>query len=395
MIRTGKMCVSFLFKYMTSVSDNDDDPLKAKSNKLRCLSDVFSNYGGVFSKISQLLCYNDSSNKVYSECKPFSKNKTIQYLKELCDSTLKDVKNIDFNVYKSGSIGQVHKAINENDDPIIIKVQYIGLYEQTEQDLNMLDTVTSYLYKHTDMKDAINDIKKMMYEELDYKKEYSNHRHMYNIWKDSEIIQIPELIPSLCTDKIISMKYVEGICLHEFIQKFSQEEKNIVGKHIVKFIFENIYVHGVFYSDIHYGNFLVKPDMKLCVLDFGCLHFIDKLLLENIKSLHIALQTENKDLFFLVMEKMNIIRPTISDKSKQYAYNFFQLINKPWLSSDFEFTDEWLSEATHKDLDLMKEWNLPADLVYFNKIAYGAIHILTKLKLRSNLKEIFNNIITF
>ena len=102
------------------------------------------------------------------------------------------------------------------------------------------------------------------------------------------------------------MNYVEGISLKTFIEdeKYSQEDKNIVGNRIVKFIFENIYKHGILYSDAHYGNFLVKEDLKLCVLDFGCLQDIDDKLLINLRSIHISLRNDDEVLFFKTVKNI-------------------------------------------------------------------------------------------
>ena len=43
MIRSGSICLSFLSKYLRENKDTLDN----KSQKLRCLSETFKNYGGV------------------------------------------------------------------------------------------------------------------------------------------------------------------------------------------------------------------------------------------------------------------------------------------------------------------------------------------------------------
>ena len=89
---------------------------------------------------------------------------------------------------------------------------------------------------------------------------------------------------------------------------------------------------------------------------------------------------------------MGIIDKTISSKSKEYIYDYFCTQNEPWVSDDFEFTEEWLDMATEKDTELMKEWTLPKDMVYFNKIPYGGYHVFTKLKLRCNFSTLLDEI---
>ena len=96
-------------------------------------------------------------------------------------------------------------------------------------------------------------------------------------------------------------------------------------------------------------------------------------------------------MFYNIVEKIGIINKDISSKSKKYIYDYFCIQYTPWTSKEFEFTEEWLDMATDKDTELMKEWILPSDMVYFNKIPYGMYHILTKLKLNGRFIELFDD----
>lgn len=394
MLRSSSICASFLYNYLMSDSDCKDEngqPLDKSVQKLRCLTDTLESYGGVLSKLSQVLSLNDQNSTVFSDCKPFSKEKTIQYFKNFIECANFPLQSVNFDVYKSGSVGQVHKAMYKGRD-MVFKVQYVGLAEQTLTDLNMLDTITSYIYYFSDMKHAMIDIKTKMYEELDYKMEATNQKRMYRLYKDSDFIEIPKIISKLCTDTVLGMYFVKGRCLRDFIDDSTQEQRNKFGMCAVKFVFENIYKHGILYSDVHYGNFLVKDDSTLCVLDFGCLHDINETLLNHIRDLHRSIRSGDKDKFYRIVEEMGIIKKDISEPSRKYIYDYFCIQYEPWTSEEFEFTDEWLDMATDKETDLMKEWTLPQDMVYFNKIPYGMYHILTKLKLKGRFLEVFDAI---
>lgn len=392
MLRSSSICASFLYNYLMSDSDCKDEngqPLDKSVQKLRCLTDTLESYGGVLSKLSQVLSLNDQNSTVFSDCKPFSKEKTIQYFKNFIECANFPLQSVNFDVYKSGSVGQVHKAMYKGRD-MVFKVQYVGLAEQTRTDLNMLDTITSYLYYFADMKHAMIDIKTKMYEELDYKMEATNQKRMYRLYKDSDFIEIPKIISKLCTDTVLGMYFVKGRCLRDFIDDSTQDERNKFGMCAVKFVFENIYKHGILYSDVHYGNFLVKDDSTLCVLDFGCLHDINDTLLNHVRDLHRSIRIGDKDKFYQTVEDMGIIKKDISKASRKYIYDYFCIQYEPWTSEEFEFTEKWLDMATDKETNLMKEWTLPQDMVYFNKIPYGMYHILTKLKLKGRFREVFD-----
>ena len=388
MIRSSSICATFIYNYISSEKESDEngDAFTEKCKKLRCLSKTLESYGGVLSKMSQLLSLNNQNSKVFSECKPFSKEKTTLYFKNNCP---KNVKNIDYNVFKSGSVGQVYKATYKK-KKIILKVQYVGLAEQTVKDLQMLNIVSTYLYSFADIKNAMIEIKNKMNEELDYKLEATNQKIMYNLWKNSDYVEIPKVIQKLSTNMILVMNFVNGKSMYEFIENSTQDERNKFGMCVFKFVFENIYKNNILYSDIHYGNFLVKDDYTLSVIDFGCLHKIDKELVDSLIKLHKCILEKNKDSFYDIVESIGIIKKDISHKSKQYLYDYFIIQYTPLISEDFEFTEEWLSQSLYKDIELMKEWIIPDNMVYFNKIPFGAYHVFTKLKLKGNFKEIFD-----
>ena len=391
MLRSSSICATFLYNYLLSDSEETDEKgeFKKKCQKLKCLSKTLESYGGVLSKLSQILSLDDENNTVFSDCKPFSKDQTIEFLKKNYNNK---VKNIDFNVHKSGSVGQVHLAKYKEKD-IIIKVQYVGLLEQTSTDLKMLDTITSYLYYFADMSNAMVDIKTKMFEELNYIKEAKNQNLIYKLFRGNKYIQIPKVIKKLSNDKILYMEYIKGESVQDFIVNSTQEEKNIFGTCIVKFIFESIYKHGILYSDIHYGNLIVKKDNTLAVIDFGCIHILNNTLCENMKNLHKALNKRDKNFFYNTVMDLGIIQKNISKESKEYIYNYFTLQYEPWITNNFEFSEEWLEKSKQKNTELMKEWILPQSMVYMNKIPYGAYHILTKLKLKGDFKSIINNIL--
>jgi len=405
MLRSGSICVNFLYNYLlgeasitSSENEKGGDILVKKATKLKCLSDTFQSYGGVLAKLSQIICLgeNDQNNSVFSDCKPFSTEKTSKYIKNLFETDknfFKDVKSIEYEVYKSGSVGQVHKAIYQDDKKIVIKVQYVGLKEQVKTDLYILDTIITYLYSFANLNNAIEDIKNKLEEELDYNIEYHNQYIMYDNWKDCENVKIAELIPSISNEKILSMYFIEGENLNEFILNSTQEQKNKIGMTIVDFVFTNIYKYNILYSDIHYGNFIVQNKELLYVMDFGCIHDIDDILLDNLVRLYKALLNNDKDTFYNIVKNMEIIDDNITPESKEYIYEYFKIQYEPWLNDEFEFTSDWVKKTDYKNTDLMKSWNIPSNLVYFNKLPYGMYHILGKMNLKGDFLTYFKNLL--
>lgn len=406
MIRTGTICASYLYKYFTtednSGDDNDDGEhikFKKKKFKIKCLSDVFADCGGILSKISQIINmdYDDYENTVFSECKPYNPEKTLEFIKkQLSNEQYKDkIFDFDFNAYKSGSIGQVHKAKNINGDDIVMKVQYSGLYEQFKIDINIFNNVSRFLFDKLEMKDVLNGIEEKLYQELDYELEVKNHNLIYDIWKDNEYIKITDVINDLCSEKIITLKCIDGEILSSFVNNSTQEEKNFIATKIFEFVFTTLFKNKLFYSDIHYGNFLVKDKNILYVMDFGCISEIDDELLHNLKLLYKSLYDGDDDLFYAIAEDLNILTDKItSDEDIKFLLDKFKIILQPLLYKGiFNFNDdEWTKEFC-KYNSKTEDWGLLSDLVLFAKIPFGLFPIFVKMKININFSEILLKII--
>jgi predicted unusual protein kinase regulating ubiquinone biosynthesis (AarF/ABC1/UbiB family) len=279
-----------------------------------------------------------------------------------------------------------------------MKVQYSGLAEQTKQDLKILDMVISYLYNDfTDMKNAVRDIKTKISEELDYQNEKRNQQYVYQSFLNDIQINIPRIFENLCTDRIITMEFMDGYTvLNEFIANSTQEGRNEVGRLIIKFIFESIFKHHILYPDSHYGNFLVKNDASaISVLDFGCLIFLEQDLLDSLKQIHYSLKANDKIAFLNLIEILGIINTSTSEESKDYAFEYFKLQYEPLIvdTEEFQFYPEWLDLVGDKNIDLMKEWCCPPNMIYLHKIPYGLYHLLTKLDFKCNVGVIIEEIL--
>ena len=397
LVKSGDICIKFLYNYLTS-GQNDTNSLTSKAHKMKLLADIFASYGGILAKISQILCIEDGKGSVYSDCKPYSQVKTLEKFREDYindkDTFFKDVINLDFNILKSGSIGQVHRA-NYNNEEIVIKIQYVGLEEQFETDLKILKAVSDFLFAFIDNKDMLDEITNKLYEELDYTNEKLNQETIYNLWSNNEEVVIPKIIPQLCSDTILTSTFIQAEDIFSFMDNSTQSQKNYIGELIVKFIYINLFKHNIFYSDIHYGNFLIQDKNKLCVVDFGCLSHVDDDFIDNLRDLYYSLYEDNSTKFYEVMMKMGIMKKEkkISDQSKAYLYEYFKIQFTPYIVENFVFTEEWLLTCVHKEVSLAKEWCLPTNCIFMNKINYGLYHVLTKLQLESKIAVIFREIL--
>lgn len=404
MLRTGSICASLLYKYLTTSSEAVDkkDAYQQNLLKVKVLGETFANYGGILSKISQMVSYTygNHESEVYSNCKPINSEKTTEFFENEILEFEDELLSYDTTVFKSGSVGQVHRAVYKDGRNIIFKVQYVGLTDLFESDMYILDSIAKYLFCETTIMDGMNDIKKQIFEELDYRIEAKNQTLIAKYWSgDKDMIGIPKLIPDLCNEKILCMEFIDNCeTLSEFLNTSTIEEITYIGNVLIRFMFTNLFKHKLIYTDVHYGNFMVENKTKLHVLDFGSVNYIDDDVHKNLFYLLNAVYLRDQDAFYAVIEKMGITSPEkpLSENSKVYMWEYFTLQLAPWIYNDTEegflFREEWVDECGIRDIDLMKEWILPSNVIWLNKLCHGFIHILGKMNFRGNSIALFQEL---
>ena len=194
------------------------------------------------------------------------------------------------------------------------------------------------------------------------------------------------------------MEFVKnGQSMTDFMDTATQEEISFVGNNMIRFMFTNLFKHKLIYTDFHYGNFIIEDKKKVHVLDFGSVHYVDETLHKHLFDLLDSIYMDDEDWFFQVVEKMGIIdldKHDISEESTKYMWDYFRLNMKPWITVDenFTFTDEWVDQCGVKNMNLMKEWLLPSNVVWLNKFTHGFTHILAKMKVTGNYIDMFRQL---
>lgn len=399
MFRSGSICASLLYNYLTTSDSGDkQDAYHQNLLKVKVLGDTFSNYGGILSKISQMVnyTYGIHDSDVYSNCKPINTEKTIEFFENEILEFEDELQSYDTTVFKSGSVGQVHRAVYKDGREIIFKVQYVGLSDIFQSDIFVLNSIAKYLFTDVNLNEGMADVKKQLFEELDYRIEAKNQLHLTKCWEGDAFIRIPKLIPDLCNEKILCMEFVSaGESLTDFLDSSSKEEITHIGNQIIRFMFTNLYKHQIIYTDVHYGNFIVENKSILHVLDFGSVNYIDDDIHKQLFILLKAVYDGDKEVFYQAIEDMGVTdsNTPLSDESLVYMWKYFNVILEPWVTRDsFEFGGEWVDKCGHRDVELMKDWILPANVVWLNKLCHGFTHVIGKMNFKGNYNSLFSEL---
>ncbi len=196
----------------------------------------------------------------------------------------------------AASLGQVHRATLKDGTPVAAKLQYPDMASALEADLNQLKLVfaVGQRFDPAIRTDEIHaEITSRLREELDYRREARHvalYRHML---RDEPQVHVPEVVASHSTDRLLTMGWLDGEPLLNWKTR-SQEERDALAIAMFRAWYVPFYYYGVIHGDPHLGNYSVRPDGSVNLMDFGCVRIFPPRFVRGSIELYRALMTDDE-----------------------------------------------------------------------------------------------------
>ncbi|MEO8853302.1 MAG: AarF/UbiB family protein, partial [Ginsengibacter sp.] len=244
----------------------------------------------------------------------------------------------------AASIGQVHEATLDG-KKLAIKVQYPGVGASISSDLKM---VKPFAFRILGMNEKelniyIREVEERLLEETDYDLELKRSIKFSKACSKLKNIVFPKYYPQLSSGKIITMDWMEGLHLKEFLATNpSQKLKNKIGQALWDFYnFQQHELRAV-HADPHPGNFLITPDEKLAVIDFGCIKELPEDFYRPFFGLIFPDLMKDKAATIKAFRQLEMILPNDDKKQIEFYYKAYKemitLFASPYISKTFDFS---------------------------------------------------------
>lgn len=297
----------------------------------------------------------------------------------------------NINSTRAASIGQVHEA-TLNGKKLAVKVQYPGVGDSISSDLKL---VKPFAFRILGMNEKelniyIREVEERLLEETDYKLEVRRSIEISQACKNLKNTVFPTYYPELSSDKIITMDWMEGLHLKEFLKTDpSQELRNKIGQALWDFYHFQQHELRAVHADPHPGNFLITPDKKLAVIDFGCIKEIPDDFYNPFFKLTSPGFMNNKAATIDAFRKLELIRPDDSKQQVEFYFKAYKemisLFALPDTSKVFDFSPPEFFEnifAWGEKITKMPEFKQPRGVkhfIYINRTNFGLYTILNEL----------------
>ena len=199
----------------------------------------------------------------------------------------------------AASLGQVHRATLHDGTEVACKLQYPDMISTVEADLKQLRLAMS-VYKRIEQTintdDVYTELAERLREELDYRREAAQMR-LYGLMLDGdELVSVPAPIESHSTGRLLTMTWLEGRGLQSRLDGgMALEERNRLATAIFHAWYLPLYRFGVIHGDPHLGNYQVRDDNGLNLLDYGTIRVFPPKFVRGVIDLYESIRDEDMD----------------------------------------------------------------------------------------------------
>lgn len=406
-VSTGfKVGGNFIKHYSKKLFNPELNTDELNLNNAADIYDSLSELKGSALKVAQMLsmdknmlpkAYSDKFAQSQYNAPPLSGPLIVQTFKKLFGKTPDQIYDkFELRSTNAASIGQVHRA-ELNGRKLAVKIQYPGVGDSISSDLKMVKPFAFRLLGMSEKELAIymKEVEDRLLEETDYELEVRRSIEFSKACSVLNNIVFPEYFPELSGKRVITMSWLDGLHLKEFLlTNPSQELRNQIGQALWDFYnFQQHELRAV-HADPHPGNFIITPDGKLGCIDFGCIKVLpDEFYYPFFSSTSTALM-ENKEETIKAFRQLQMILPDDSPVQVEFFAELFKemigLFAKPYITDTFDFGEDAFFTRLYtfgEKVAKMPEFRQARgvkDFIYINRTNFGLYNLLHELKANIN-----------
>jgi predicted unusual protein kinase regulating ubiquinone biosynthesis (AarF/ABC1/UbiB family) len=301
----------------------------------------------------------------------------------------------------AASLGQVHRATGLDGRDLACKLQYPDMSSAVEADLRQLRVVFGIYHRYdraVDPSDIHTEIASRLREELDYHLEL-RHMVLYRLMHAKEAgVHIPEPVPELSTGRLLTMTWLDGRRMLEAADA-DAETRNAIAHNMFRAWYVPFYEYGVIHGDPHLGNYSVREDNTVNLLDFGCIRVFKPSFVQGVIDLYNSLATGDGSLAVHAYETWgfeNLTQEVIDILNLWAEFVYAPLLEdrpRRIQETDGGMYGARVAAKVHGELRRLGGVTPPREFLLMDRAAIGLGSVFLHLKAEINWYEMFHDLI--
>ncbi|KKL01646.1 AarF/ABC1/UbiB kinase family protein [Rheinheimera mesophila] len=299
----------------------------------------------------------------------------------------------------AASIGQVHLAHHDKGQKLAVKVQYPGVRQSIDSDVDnvaMLLKISGLLPDGVDYRALLEEAKLQLHQEADYVQEAAYLQRYRTLLAGDDHFVLPQLYPELCTSRLMTMSFVDAVPI-ESLEQYPQEVRDRAMTQLFALLFREIFEFKLVQTDPNFANYLYQPGTaKLVLLDFGaCRDYPEQISLGYRLLLRAAVRHDMVEME-QAMRQIGFFSQDILPAQKQAILALVQLISEPVQQNRaYAFGQTDLAQRVRKAgtaLSMQQNyWHTPpVAAIFLHRKMAGFYLLAARLKARVNVRQLLD-----
>ncbi|GAC20206.1 ABC1 kinase family protein [Paraglaciecola arctica] len=298
----------------------------------------------------------------------------------------------------AASIGQVHKVITQDLKRLAVKIQYPGIKQSINSDVDNVATLikmTGLLPKGLDIKPLLAEAKKQLHDEADYELEGRYLDKYAAVIENDDAFIMPVLDKEFSSDTILAMSFVDGLPIEQLIDA-PQETRDQVMSQLMRLFFKELFDFQLVQTDPNFANYQYDQEtQKIVLLDFGATRTYTSQMAEGYRQLMQGASQHNKEMVRQAILDIGLIRLDLPENVQQNITNLAYMACEPlYAASPYDFAGSDLSSRLQQQgmqLGLEKQYaHTPsANAIFLHRKLGGLFLLAIKLKAKVDMQSLF------
>ncbi|AGH97235.1 ABC1 kinase family protein [Micavibrio aeruginosavorus] len=310
-------------------------------------------------------------------------------------------KSFEHDAAAAASLGQVHRAVLHDGTRVACKLQYPDMQSVIQADLNQLKLIFS-LYEKYDKaistKYIHDELSARLFEEMDYALEARHCKLYSNMLNDEKAVHVPRVIDDLSTDRLLTATWLDGEKILDYVDAHA-DTRNQIALNMFRAWYVPLYYYGVIHGDPHLGNYTVRDDLSINLMDFGCVRVFPPKFIGGVIDLYHALMTDDTARAVHAYETwgFNNLSKDHIETLNIWAKFLYGPVMEDRVRPIGEVTNGIYGRETatevHERLRSLGGVTVPREFVFMDRAALGLGSVFLHLKAEVNWHRLFNEMI--
>lgn len=209
---------------------------------------------------------------------------------ELGDDWDRRFRRFDFTPLAAASIGQVHRAETRDGRHLAIKIQFPGVRESIDSDLDnlaFLGKTLGLVPKGLDISPIMDEARRQLHREADYRAEAESLARYASLLDGDPDFLIPRVHQDLSTTRVLAMDFAAGVPIDRLADPdYRHAERDRAAGLLARLLLRELFDFGLVQTDPNFGNYLYQPEtQRLVLLDFGATQPVPAVLVDHYRAL--------------------------------------------------------------------------------------------------------------